>query len=174
MQTNHHSMNLSILCKLSLNKICYHFCWCNCFMKFGSRKGVKWEWTKWDWTKWHWTKWHWTKWVWTKWEWTKWDCMKWVWTKLDWTKWVCTIWLLDEVGVRRSGYWTMWVLDEVGMDELGVDELALGRSGCGRRGNRPNQIKLETGFITEKPYIVLYSILSRCDWQRISCGKPGY
>ena len=49
---------------------------------------------------------------------------------------------VDELTTGRSGYWTTWVLDKVGMDELesdkvGMDELAFGRSGCGRSGNRP-------------------------------------
>ena len=43
---------------------------------------------------------------------------------------------VDELAIGKTGYWTKWALDEVGMDTLGVDkvgmdELALGRSGCG-------------------------------------------
>jgi hypothetical protein len=33
------------------------------------------------------------------------------------------------VGPGRSGSWTKWVLDEVGLDEVGVDEVSLDEVG---------------------------------------------
>ena len=60
----------------------------------------------------------------------------------------------DELAVGRNGYYTKWVLDELGFDEqemgeVGMDELATRRSGCGRSGRR-------TSRVTEVPFKLLF------------------
>ena len=50
-----------------------------------------------------------------------------------WTKWLLDEVGLDEVGLA-NGYWPKWLLDKVGLDKVGLDKVGLDKVGLDKVG----------------------------------------